>query len=263
MSWQPPPAPPQGGPPPGGPAWPPAGGYGPPPGAGPGPPPGFGPPAGATPYPAAYGAGYGYPGAPGPAPGLLYASFGRRFLGYLLDGVILAIPAVVIFFVVAGASLSSYLNQVSIATQNGTARPTYVLPVNYYLVAGLFSAVLGFLYWGVLVGTWGKTVGQAAAGTRVVCQEDPGQRLPLSRAIARAVVWWGASLLEVVPAVGFIGGLITVFCLLWVAWDPYKQGLHDKLGRAIVVRDAPGFGVPYGPQPAWPPGGYQPPSAVP
>ncbi len=27
--------------------------------------------------------------------------------------------------------------------------------------------------------------------------------------------------------------------LLWIAWDPRKQGWHDKLGKTLVVRDPP------------------------
>jgi hypothetical protein len=63
MSWQPP-------------SVPPSGGYPPPPGYPqyPGVPGG----AGATPW--------------GPAPGLEYASFWRRFGGYILDGIIIAVP---------------------------------------------------------------------------------------------------------------------------------------------------------------------------
>jgi hypothetical protein len=49
-----------------------------------------------------------------------------------------------------------------------------------------------------------------------------------------------------------------LLAVLWVIWDPRNQGLHDKLGRALVVR-------PASPLPAWqywpapspfPPAGY-------
>jgi hypothetical protein len=41
------------------------------------------------------------------------------------------------------------------------------------------------------VRAWGSTVGQRAVGVRVVREEDPGGRLPLSRSLLRALVWWG------------------------------------------------------------------------
>jgi uncharacterized RDD family membrane protein YckC len=64
---------------------------------------------------------------------------------------------------------------------------------------------------------------------------------------------------EMVPAAGFYAALLTFLALLWVAWDPRKQGLHDKLGGALVVRPAPVL-----PYPIYGPGPYgQPPAPAP
>lgn len=224
MSWQPPPAPP------GGPGYP--------------------------PYP---GGQRGPAGNPwGPAPGLLYASFWRRFLGYLLDWVLLSVvPSVIVFFVVAGTAFSHWLTEVG-KTKSGATLPTLTLPNDYYLVAAVVSALIGIFYWGVLVSAWGRTVGEAAAGVRVVRQEDPSQLLPLERALSRAVVWWGPALLGLYPPLVYVGALFWLISLLWVAWDPRKQGLHDKIGRALVVRAVPAA-MPYGA----PPPGYVPPPPPP
>src|SRR4051812_3077780 len=72
-------------------SWQPPGGY-PPPGG----PPGYPMPPG---YPAApYGAApvMYMPPTPGPAPGLAFAGFWRRFCGYLLDGLIIGVPILVL-----------------------------------------------------------------------------------------------------------------------------------------------------------------------
>ncbi|MGD1053218.1 MAG: RDD family protein [Candidatus Dormibacteria bacterium] len=228
MSWQPPSAPP-------------SGGYAPTPG-------GYAPPPGYPQYPS------GPYGRPGPGPGLEYASFWRRFGGYLIDILVIAVPSVIVFFVLYGSSISTYANQVTYASQNGLASPVYQLPSGAAVTIALISCVLSALYFGVLVAGWGSTVGQRAVGLRVVRQEDTTQSLPVGRALARAVVWWGAGLLSFVSGVGTIVELVVFLCLLWVAWDPQKQGLHDKLGRALVVR--PGlppvtaFGPPAYPYPA-------------
>jgi hypothetical protein len=86
---------------------------------------------------------------------------------------------------------------------------------------------------------------------RVVRVEDATANLPLGRALARAVIWWGAGLLSFVTGVGTVFELLVLLALLWVAWDPRKQGLHDKLGRALVVRPGLPPVTAFGP-PAYP-----------
>jgi uncharacterized RDD family membrane protein YckC len=242
MSWQPPSVPPSGGyaptpggygPPPGYPQYP--GGYGPPPG-------GYGPPPGYPQYPGVPGGSGATPW--GPAPGLEYASFWRRFGGYILDGIIIGVPTVIIFFIIFGSTISTYVNQVTYANQNGLPTPTYVLSSGGEVTLTLIGCALSALYFGVLVAGWGSTLGQRAVGVRVVRAEDPASHLPLGRALARSIVWWGPGLLAFVSGAGAIASLVALLCLLWVAWDPKKQGLHDKLGRALVVK--PSLAVPAG-----------------
>ena len=194
----------------------------------------------------------------GPAPGLVYASFWRRFLGYLLDWLLLSVvPSLIVFLTLAGHAFSTWLNELA-KTPKGAAAPALSLPSRYYLTAAVVSALIGILYWGLVVAAWGRTIGQAAVGVRVVRQEDPTKPLPLERALTRAAVWWGPAILGLVAALNLVGGLIWLISLLWVAWDPRKQGLHDKLGRALAVRVAPAT-VPFGA----PPPGYAPPPPPP
>jgi uncharacterized RDD family membrane protein YckC len=230
MSWQPPPAPPPGGP--------------------------YGDPSSPSPYARA--------GVPwGPAPGMEFGGFGRRLVGYLLDIIVVGIvPGLIVLFTVAGSALSNYVNQASSAAQSGAATPQLVLPYSYYLVSGVVSVALGMLYWGVLVGAWGHTVGQAVMGLHVVRAEAPSERLPVDRALLRALPWWGGGVLSLVgvEALSAVAGLAVLLALLWVAWDPRKQGLHDKIASAVVVRRVqvfaagatgyPGAGYPPPPPPS-------------
>ena len=232
MSWQPPSAPPSGG------YAPNPGGYAPSPGGYYAPPPGY--PA----YPGPY-------GTPGPGPGLVYSGFWRRFGGYILDGIIIGVPSLIVFFIVFGSTISTYVNQVTYANQNGLATPPYVLPSGGVVTLSLIGCVFDALYFGVLVAGWGSTLGQRAVGVRVVRVEDTASHLPLGRALARSIVWWGPGLLAFVSGAGDIADLVVFLALLWVAWDPRKQGLHDKLGRALVVRPGLPALAAYG-QPAYP-----------
>jgi uncharacterized RDD family membrane protein YckC len=192
---------------------------------------------------------------------LAYAGFWRRVGGYLIDGLIFAVPAVILFFVIFGSTISPWMTAVNNAAQAGQTAPPLVLPTSGLVTFTVLDAVAGLLYFGVLVSGWGSTVGQRAVGVRVVCQEDTANSLPLGRAVLRAIVWWGAALLSFVPGLSDIAGLAVLLAFLWVAWDPRKQGLHDKLGGALVLRTvalpAP---MPYGPMGS--PYGY-PPTAYP
>ena len=209
------------------------------------PPPGYGAPPG---YPPAYPVGQ-Y--SAGPAAGRVYASFWRRLSGYLIDIVVVAVPSIVAFVIIFGSTISSYSTAVQNAQNAGLATPTLVLPSSGELTFAIYACIFSALYFGALVSVWGSTVGQRAVGLRVVPTEDVTKRLPIERALLRAIPFWAANLLAFVPGVSDIVELLVFLALLWVAWDPRKQGLHDKLGRAFVLKDTLLPPTAYG-QPAYP-----------
>jgi len=216
---------------------------------------------------------------------VVYAGFWWRVLGYLLDGLIVGLPYGVLVDALILVPLFNWL--VNHANQIGTpgdftpgsppllpSNLLSVVPLANLLIAGAVGVIVYALYFGVLVSVWGRTVGQRAVGARVVCKEDLTRRLPPGRALARAVVFWvtpvfvtgawlsafGGSSFGFVWA-GFIADalyLLILLALLWVAWDPQKQGLHDKLGRALVVRDLVAVPALYAPPPYPPPYPYAP-----
>jgi hypothetical protein len=215
---------------------------------------------------------------------LAYAGFWWRVLGYLLDGLIVGIPyGVVVEILVLQPMLNWLINQVNQLGPGGVPVLTpnefwQIVPVANLVLAGVVGAVLYALYFGVAVSVWGRTVGQLAVRARVVRREDLTRRLPLGRALARSAVFWLTPISSVIPfslgsafwpasLVGYAVSLLVFLALLWVAWDPQKQGLHDKLGRALVLRDPPApvpvayipppYPYPY-PYPYPPPGAPQP-----
>jgi uncharacterized RDD family membrane protein YckC len=178
----------------------------------------------------------------GPAPGVVYAGFGSRFLGYVLDTLLLVIAeAVVTVPLVFLPLIDFYRAHPQVAGKPMPALPTYLS--NRFLVLGLLGALVTALYFGGLVAWQGRTIGQRALGMFVVRAEDGG-RLPPGRAYLRAVIFWGPGILGVVAGVGPIAGLVALVGLLAAAWDPRRQGWHDKLGRSLVVKrvaGAPGY----------------------
>jgi uncharacterized RDD family membrane protein YckC len=162
-------------------------------------PPGYGPPPG---YP-----GYGPPVA-GPAPGLAYGGFWIRFVAALLDGLILLVPTFILAAAAGGFVRTDEFGQTGI---NGSAY-------------GL-SILLDLIYYIGFWATMSRTPGMMALNLRIVRVED-GAPIDATRAVLRAI--------------GFIVSYLP-FCigLIWAAFDPRKQGWHDKIAGTLVVRPVP------------------------
>ncbi|MEV4329639.1 RDD family protein [Streptomyces sp. NPDC049597] len=206
----------QGGPPPGGgsPYDTPGGGAG-----GPGGPYGGGMP---PPYgPNAYGGGYGGPDPLAGMPPL--AEFGKRFVARLVDILIIAIPLAVISLLAGGWEVTTEGDDwEEITDQVNTGRQW---------LWTLISLVAYIGYDTIMTKRNGQTVGKRLMKLRVAMLED-GRTPDTSSALMRAVVLW-------VPA------LVCCYCIWWLVIlitvltdKPYKQGLHDKAGKTVVVSAA-------------------------
>ncbi|HEY7926049.1 MAG TPA: RDD family protein [Candidatus Dormibacteraeota bacterium] len=182
-------------------------------------------------------------GPAGPAPGLIYASFWTRFLGYLIDIVLLTAVELPVSVPLLFAPALQFLHDHPV--KSGQALPPFPTDLsNRFLVLGLLGALVSALYFGGLVAWQGRTLGQRAMGTHVVRAEDGGQ-LPPGRAYLRAIVFWGPGLVGAIPAAGNIAGLVAFVAMLSAAWDQRRQGWHDKLGRSLVIKRVnapPGYG---------------------
>ncbi|MEU6315181.1 RDD family protein [Streptomyces sp. NPDC047014] len=205
-------APPPPPPPPGGPGGPGAGGGYPPP------PPPYG--GGGDPY----GGGGGY-GMPDPLAGMPpLADFGRRLGARVIDVLIVAVPLFLI-------QLAFGTNRYMVETERGED-VSEVLTKSYSgsgLVMTLISIVayLGYDWW--FTKKSGQTVGKKALGLRVAMLND-GSVPASGPALSRAAVLW-------------LPTLICCFCLWPIALivsilvdKPYKQGLHDKVAKTVVVK---------------------------
>ena len=175
------------------------------------PPPGYVAPSGYG--PPQYGPPPGYPGygppVTGPAPGLEYAGFGIRLVAYLIDSVILF----VVIFVLAAATGGFFK----------TDPDTGVTSINGAAQGLAFAISIAYL-----VGFWGsrsQTPGMMALNLRIVRVQD-GAPLDFGVAILRYVGY-------IISSIPFGIGL------LWAAFDPRKQGWHDKIAGTVVIRPVP------------------------
>lgn len=143
------------------------------------------------------------PAAPGEQD-VVYAGFWLRVLASVIDTILVSIVTVPILLAIYGRD---YFDDTALFSGPADVLVSYVLP-----------AVAVILFWIARQATPGKM----ALSLKIVDADDFG---PLSKG----------------QAVGrYFGYYVSIFGLmlgfLWVAFDPRKQGWHDKLARTVVIR---------------------------
>lgn len=188
----------------------------------------------------------GIPEAPAP-PVVEVASWGRRFGAFIVDNIILGIPIGIYAF---GRVMSEFSDAgVFEGTEPSEAELNRVMDsmTGDMLMFGLIGTIIGALYFILMHGTVGKTLGKMMFGIKVI--KDDGNLCDLGAAFRRAVVY------PIGGGVPYIGWLITIINGLWPLWDDRHQSLGDKLGATYVVRkeQAVGRTVPLAGPPTPPP----------
>lgn len=177
------------------------------------------------------------------APVVEVASWGRRFGAWILDNIILGIPTGIYAFgrvmsefsdagiLDGGEPSESEINRI---TENMTGD---------MMMFGLIGMIIGALYFILMHGGLGRTLGKMAFGIKVI--KDDGSPCDMGAAFRRAVVY------PIGGGVPYIGWLVTIINGLWPLWDERHQSLGDKLGGTYVVRKEQVVGrtVPLTPQP--------------
>ncbi len=197
------------------------------------------PPVSSAPPPQ-YPAGPGqYPGAypPPPSPqwesgqaGPVYATWGIRAGGYLIDFVIFAAVTVVLALLMR----HSQTLQVHFMMKRGANRQR-----TFSALPFIISALLYLVYGTIFCGSRrGQTVGMMAVGVRAV-RDGTFERLGYTRAGVRALAESLLRSLELLNPFLLVVWLIDV---LYPLWDGKRQTLHDKVGGSVVLRGQPPTG---------------------
>jgi len=134
--------------------------------------------------------------------------FGPRLLAALMDGAIVGFLSFMLAFVIGLFSIFT-----SLIHLEGTTGALELL----MLLCLVFFSVIYY------IGFWmndGQTMGKIIVGLKVV--RTDGSRLSLGRALLRYI---GYIINASFISIGF----------LWVAFDPKRQGWHDKLAGTLVV----------------------------
>lgn len=134
-----------------------------------------------------------------------YAGFWKRFLAYILDGIILYIFVSVIGFIIG----------ITYGVAGGTAEGARVLSF-------LLSLILGWLYFGLMESSVRQaTLGKQALG--IIVTDLNGNRIFFGKATAR---YFGK----------FISGLILGIGYIMAGFTEKKQALHDMMAGCLVVK---------------------------
>jgi uncharacterized RDD family membrane protein YckC len=172
------------------------------------------------PYGGSPGGGDPYGGAPyggGPADPLAgmppLAPSGRRTLARIIDMIMVA---VVVWLITWGVGVSEY-NVDSDDMQYGKS-----------LAQSALAAVLYIAYDTVMISRSGQTLGKKWLGMRVA-NLDNGSTPSTQTTLIRSAVLW-------IPFAFCCACIWTAICGGWSFFDrPYKQGLHDKAAKTVVV----------------------------
>jgi len=91
-----------------------------------------------------------------------------------------------------------------------------------FIILAIAAFVAGVLYFALMEGGSGQTLGKKALGIRVVDKRTGGS-IGTGRGVGRYFARW---LSELVCWLGY----------LWMLWDPEKQCWHDKLVNDYVIK---------------------------
>lgn len=151
---------------------------------------------------------------------LVLATMGRRFLARLIDGLVIGVPATVVFI---GLLVGVVVPE---------PRRWWIL---LFVVPG--AILVAWVYEGLLIGLRGATVGKRAVGVRVVTRRAAalGKAGPgLGVGLARAAV---VTLPGLLPCVGWF---VTVLVSVSPFFDEMaRQGWQDKAVGAYVISTEP------------------------
>lgn len=192
---------------------------------------------------------YGRPYASGPpAPGrypqgpyaqgqyatFALASWGLRFVAFLIDVVIISVILTPLYVALLWPAFSNLF--AAIPADGSTLPPSAMLAfqeqvLGVSLLLSVMYAVVSFVYFVPQNVRYGRTLGKRAAGIRIrMLAED------------RPPGWRAATIRWAVLTVGTLvaSGIFALIDCLWPLWDkPWQQALHDKAAGTVVV---PGSG---------------------
>ncbi|OIV37430.1 hypothetical protein BIV57_11115 [Mangrovactinospora gilvigrisea] len=149
------------------------------------------------------------------------AGFGRRLGARAVDFVLV--------FLVVGQLITGLIW----GFHTSSVDPASHAPKAQLLAAALIQVGLAVVYETAMFAKWGQTLGKMLFDVRIARRDREAEIPGVGVALLRACVYYVPYLL----AAGLIGIAFWLLNGLWQTWDkPYRQCLHDKAARTVVVR---------------------------
>lgn len=160
-----------------------------------------------------------------PAPRVEYAGFWLRFVAALIDGFVVGIPLIVLFFLIFASAFPDLLRNQG----DPTALVFTFMP--RFLLLGLVYIIGAWLYWAKMESSsWQATLGKKALGLYVT--DLNGRPVSFGQASGR---FWGGRGLGMVP---YLGGLYFLIDCICAGLTERKQAIHDMIASCLVLRKA-------------------------
>jgi uncharacterized RDD family membrane protein YckC len=149
-----------------------------------------------------------------------YAGFWIRLVARIIDAVIVGIPFGILFgvFAVASGVFAGTANSLNQDAQGATAAVLGGTFILLYLIA----LVVQVGYWIYFWGSTGSTLGMRLLRLRVV-DANTGGPIGYGRATVRFLM-------------SIVNSWACYIGWIWVAFDPRKQGWHDKVANSVVIQ---------------------------
>lgn len=133
--------------------------------------------------------------------------FGRRFVAYFIDSILLSI---------VGGCLGFVIGLIGAVASQGSEDAATAINVAAQCISFLVSVAYFVGFWA----TSGQTLGKMALGIKVISADGS----PVS---------WGKAFLRYLGYI--ISGLVLALGFIWAAFDERRQGWHDKIAGTYVV----------------------------
>jgi uncharacterized RDD family membrane protein YckC len=150
-----------------------------------------------------------------PEPQLQYQGVAIRFVALIIDGIISGIITYILVFLFTGSAIT--IDMSTGAVSLGPAYPTY------YVALGI---VIALLYFTLLLGRYGQSVGMMAVKIKVVSEANGGP-ITYGAAFIRTILLYIDQIPYVIP---YLLGAI----LIWTS--DKKQRLGDRVAHTVVVK---------------------------
>ena len=150
-------------------------------------------------------------------PRVQYAGFWLRFLAYLIDSLVLSVPAVFLVFLMF-VGMAGSLSQIERRNEVVPVLGSILFFILFYVL--LFAGL--WLYYAIMESSsWQATLGKKALNLQVTDLE--GRRISFGRASGR---FFGK----------LISGMILNIGYIMAGFTEKKQALHDMIAGCLVLR---------------------------